>query len=341
MKIAVVSKLWEETSARSQGGTGASVGTLVDGLVEAGHKVTLFATGNSRTQAQELVSVREQPYQGDYSEVHEYEHIADAFRRHRDFDIIHCAVEHKSVLFADLVATPSLHSIRYGEFFEHEAALLDKYKHLAFMANSRAVTGLLPGLNWQGVVYNGLDTERFPFNFEPGDYLVFLGRMSPQKGPETAIRLAHKLNKQLFLAGKMEETDRAYLDEQVLPYIDGERIVYLGELGFDEKADLLKNAQALVYPNRFFEACSNTILEAQACGTPVVAFDIGSNRELVRDGETGFVVSGEEQMQDRLGKVGSIERRACRDRVENNFTKPIMVEQYIALYNKVIKTYGK
>ena len=120
MNLAIISKLWESTTPLSSGGTGASIGGLIDGLVEAGHRVTLFATGDSKTKAQELVSVREQPYRGDYSEIQEYRNIAETFRRHREFDLIHCAVEHKSVLFGDLVETPSLHSIRYGEFFDQE-----------------------------------------------------------------------------------------------------------------------------------------------------------------------------------------------------------------------------
>lgn len=341
MKIAVVSKLWEETSPLSTGGTGASVGVLVDGLVERGHEVTLFATGNSRTRAQELVAVREEPFRGDYSEVQEYEHIADAFRRHKDFDIIHCAVEHKSVLFADLVPTPSLHSIRYGEFFDHERALLQKYKHLNFMANSEAITGLLPFLNWQGVVYNGLDVERFPYNGEPDDYLLFLGRISPQKGPDIAINIAHKLNKRLFLAGKMEATDQGFLDEKVVPFVDGERVAYLGEVDFERKIELIKNAAALIYPNRVFEACSNVLLESMACGTPPVAFDVGSNQELIKDSQTGYVVENEKDMADSVKKISQIDRQACRQRIESKFSSRKMAGQYEGLYNKIIQNHGK
>jgi glycosyltransferase involved in cell wall biosynthesis len=341
MKIAVVSKLWEETSPLSTGGTGASVGILVDGLVKRGHKVTLFATGNSRTQAQELAAVREEPFRGDYSEVQDYEHIADAFRRHKEFDIIHCAVEHKSVLFAELVSTPSVHSIRYGEFFEHERALLEKYQHLDYMANSEAVANSLPFLNWQGVVYNGIDSERFPFGSEPEDYLFFLGRISPQKGPDIAIRLARKLDKRLFLAGKMEETDRKFLDKEILPQVDGKQIVYLGELGFDEKIDYLKKARAVVYPNRVFEACSNVLLEAMACGTPPVAFDVGSSAELIKHGLTGFVVKDEKSMAEALKKTDSINRRHCREHVEAKFSDTRMVDGYEALFNKIIQANGK
>jgi len=282
MKIGIVAKLWEETTPYSRGGTGASVGTLVNGLVKKGHKVTLFATGDSKTKAQELISVRQKPYRGDYSEIHEYENVAEAFRRHSDFDIIYSAVEHKSVLFGELTSTPSLHSIRYGEFFDHEIKLLKKYKKLNFVANSKAIKRKLSFLNWQGVVYNGINLDLFPFNDKPRDYILFLARVSPQKGVDTAISIAEKLNKKLIIAGKLVEGDKDYLGKKVLPYIDGKKIVYAGEVKFREKIKLLKNALISIQPGLIFESCSNTIIESMACGTPVVCFNKGSNHELVK-----------------------------------------------------------
>jgi glycosyltransferase involved in cell wall biosynthesis len=337
MNIAVVSKLWEETSPLSRGGTGASIGTLVNGLSEAGHHVTLFATGDSDSKAHQLVSVRKKPYRGDYSEVHEYENIAEAFRRHDDFDVIHCAVEHKSVLFGDLVKTPSLHSIRYGEFFDHELNLLKKYKHLNFVTNSKAVTELLPFLNWKGYVYNGVDPDLFPYSEEKEDYFLFLSRISPQKGADKAIEAALKLNKKLVLAGKMSETDRDFLDRSVLPYIDGERIIYEGEISSSKKLKLLKKASAVVQPTNTFEACSNTLLEAMACGTPVVVSDKGSNRELVEDGVTGYLIRDKRQLAGKLKKVNRIQPEACRQRVEKLFSKEKMVKDYENIYKQIVK----
>jgi glycosyltransferase involved in cell wall biosynthesis len=336
MNIAIVSKLWEETSPLSRGGTGASIGTLVNGLSEVGHNITLFATGNSESKAQQLVSVRKEPYRGNYSEVHEYENIAEAFRRHNDFDVIHCAVEHKSVIFGELVSTPSLHSIRYGEFFDHEINLLKKYKHLNFVANSEAVTGLLPFLNWEGYVYNGLDLDLFPYSEEKEEYFLFLSRISPQKGVDKAIEAALKVNKRLVLAGKMSETDREFLDRSVLPYIDGEKIIYEGEVSSSKKLKLLKKASAVVQPTHIFEACSNTLLEAMACGTPVITSDKGSNRELVEDGVTGYIIQDERQLVGKLKKVNQIQPKACRQRVERLFSKEKMVKDYENIYKKIL-----
>jgi len=336
MKIAIVSKLWEETTPLSRGGTGASIGALVNGLVEKGHKVTLFATGNSQTRAQELVSAREEPFRDDYSEIHEYENIAGAFRRHKDFDIIHCACEHKSVLFGDLVSTPSLHSIRYGEFFEHEWNLLKKYQDLNFMGNSEAITHLLPFLNWQGVVHNGVSTDKFSFSPEPGEYLLFLSRLSEQKGVDIAIQVAKNLGKKLILAGKMVDTDSQFSREKVLPQIDDKQIQYLGEVREEKKIELLKNAYCLIQPNRIFESCSNSILESMACGTPVVALNRGSNSELVDSGTTGFVVTQEKELEEAVKKVKQIKREKCRERVENCFSLQKMAEGYVELYQKII-----
>lgn len=340
MNLAIVSKLWENTTPLSGGGTGASIGALVNGLVDNGHRVTLFATGNSETKAQELVSVRKEPYQGDYSEIHEYRNIAEAFRRHREFDLIHCAVEHKSVLFGDLVDTPSLHSIRYGEFFEHEQELLRSYKDLNFVGNSRAITELLPFLNWQESVYNGVNTDEFPLEEDKDDYLLFLARMSEQKGVDLAIDTARKLNKKLILAGKMEDRDKHFLQDKVLPYIDNENIVYKGEVSGEAKLELLKKASCLLQPVRLFEACSNTILEAMACGTPVVALDGGSNRELVEHGTTGFVVSEPGEIEGAVADIKSIEPAACRKRVEENFSRDKMVAGYEEIYKKLIEGYN-
>jgi len=337
MNIAIVSKLWEETSPFSRGGTGASMGNLVNGLVERGHKITLFATGNSKTKAQKLISVKQLPYRGDYSEIKEYENIAEAFRQHKKFDIIHCAVEHKSVIFGELVKTPSLHSIRYGEFFKHELDLFKKYKKLNFVANSKAVKNYLPFLNWKGIVYNGLDVKRFSFNEQPQDYLLFLARLSPQKGPDVAIQVAKKVNKKLILAGKIVETDKKFLETKVLPYIDGEQIIYQGEVKFNQKVQLLKNAQVLLNPINCFEACSNTILEAMACGTPTIAFDKGSNKELIDDKKTGFVVKNMNQMVSAVKKINTIDRKNCRLKVEKHFSLEQMIDGYEKIYKKIIK----
>ncbi|MFA7365347.1 MAG: glycosyltransferase family 4 protein [Patescibacteria group bacterium] len=341
LRIAIVSKLWEETSPDSRGGTGSSVGYLVNGLVDRGHHVTLFATGNSKTKAQELVSVRKKHYAGDYSEVHEYENISEAFNRAKDFDIIHCAVEQKSVIFSDLVKTPSLHSIRYGEFFDQEKNLLKKYKHLNYVGISKYVKKMLPFLNWQGVVYNGIDVDNFKHKKEKGDYLLFLARVSPQKGIDVAIKAARKLNMKLIIAGKTSDTDKEFLDKHFYPFIDNEQIIYLGEVLGEKKKNLLKNALCLIQPNRIVEAFGNSLVEAMASGVPVVAYNKGAIGELIKNGKTGYAVDNFSEMISALKKVDKINKQDCLERVEKMFSADKMVDSYIDLYFKIIKNNKK
>lgn len=336
LKIAIVSKLWEETSPLSKGGTGSSLGFLVNDLVDRGHQVALFATANSKTKAQKLFSVRKKPFQGDYSEIEEYLNISQAFSMAKDFDLIHCAVEHKSVFFGDICKTPSIHSIRYGEFFEQEKKLLKSYKHLNYVANSKAVSNLLPFLNWQKIVYNGIDFKMFKRNEKKGDYLLFLARLSPQKGIDIAISVAKSLKMKLLIAGKISETDREFLNKKVLPLIDNKQIIYLGEVLGQKKINLLKNAYCLLQANRIFEACSNSILEAMASAVPVVAFDKGSNRELIKNGETGFIVKNEKEMIKAIKRVKEINKQACFRRAYEHFSLKQMTDNYEDLYYKII-----
>lgn len=337
LKIAIVSKLWEETSPGSRGGTGSSIGYLVNGLVDRGHQVTLFATADSKTKAQKLISVRKTYYKSDYSEVHEYQNIAEAFKRAKDFDIIHCAVEQKSVIFADLVKTPSIHSIRYGEFFEQERDLLKRYKYLNYVGNSRFLKKLLPFLNWQGIIYNGLNYNDFIQKEKPGNYLLFLARLSPQKGVDTAIKLAKKLKMKLILAGKVSDADRDFLDKEVYPFIDGKQIVYKGEVLGEAKKKLLSEALCLIQPNRMIEAFGNTFLEAMASGVPVIAYDQGSMREVIETNKTGYVVNNFSEMVKALRLIKNINKKDCVDRAKKHFSLETMIDSYENLFYKIIE----
>lgn len=334
MRIALVSKLWEKTSPNSTGGTGSSVGQLADELVRRGHKVTVFGTADSKTRAR-LIAVQPKPFRGDYSEIREYENISEAFKREKEFDIINCHVEHKACFFAPLVKTPTLISIRYGEFFEHELELLKANKNLNFAANSIAVKKHLPFLHWLGHVYNGVNLDLFNYSEVPKDYLLFLGRVSPQKGVDIAIRVARKCKIKLIIAGKMVDADAEYLKKKVIPRIDGKNVAYLGEVGLSAKIKLLRNARAILQPISYFEACSNTILEAAACGTPVVAFNKGSNRELIDHKKTGFVVRNENEMISAIKRLDEIKRPACRRRAKRLFSVERMADGYLSLYKKI------
>jgi len=338
MKIAIISKLWENTSPSSTGGTGASVGNLVNELVNRGHQVTLFATKQSKTKAQKLIAFQNKPYTDDYSEIMEYQTIAEAFDPKYNFDLIHCHVEHKSLFFGKITKTPCLHTIRYGEFFDQETNLLKHHKNQFFAANSKALINKFPWLKFLGHSYNGLDLKRFSFNAQPKPYLFFLGRLSPQKGALDAIKIAKKSGLPIYLAGKIVATDKKFV--QILhKEFKNKAVIYLGELNFKEKIKYLKNALALIQPTdtkKYFEACSNTILEAMACGTPVITTNSGSNKELVQHGKTGFIINSIEQGIKAVKKTKDLNRADCRKRIEKYFTIEKMADGYEKIYKKII-----
>jgi len=338
MRIAIVSKLWEKSDPFSTGGTGALVGNLVEGLKKRGHQVTLFATGDSKTSAK-LAAVTKKPFseKKPYSEIYEYLNIAAAFRADQKFDIISCHVDHKSLIFSNIIKTPVLHTLGYGEFFADELALLKRYKDQPFITISRAMAKKFKFLKIKAVIPNGIDCRNFPFNDHPKDYYLFLARLSPQKGPDLAIRAALRAGVKLILAGKTSRTDRTYLQKKIYPYIDGEKIRYIGEAKFKKKINLLKNARALIHPHSCFEAFGISMLEAQACGTPVIAYPNGATGEVVDSGKTGFIVNSVEEITRAIKKIQTIRRLDCRQRVETNFNLEQMVERYEKIFKLMIK----
>ncbi len=335
MRIAIVSKLWESTQPFSTGGTGMSVGNLVNALSKRGHHITLFATGDSKTEARRLVSVTAKPYQNNYSEIKEYQNIFNAFKEANRFDIIHTHVEHKAIFFASLTQIPVLISLRYGEFFKDELNLMKQNARLNYSFNSLALRRKLAFLKSVGVVYNGIDVNNYPYKQSVDDYLLFLGRLSPQKGVALAIQAALKTKHRLIIAGKVSEADKDYLKYEVWPFIDQQKIVYVGEVKFKQKIKLLSQAKALIQPTQVFEACSNSLLEAQACGTPVISFNRGSNKEIVKNGITGFIIKPS-QLRQTIKKISLIERQACRRWVERKFTTEKMARAYEKIYQKLI-----
>lgn len=336
MRIALISKLWEETGKKSVGGTGMGVGLLADGLVKKGHKVTVFATGDSKTKAR-LSAVTSRAFGDHYLESLDYLNIAQAYERASEFDLLHFHVEHRSLPFSRLTKTPTIHTIRYGEFFPDEMQVLKEYRKENFTAISRAVEKFLPFLKWQGVVYNGLELRDYPFKpFWEKDLLIFNGRMSPQKGPDMAIRVAKKLGMRLEMIGKTTPFDEVYLREKVWPYVDGKQIKYLGVLKFEEKVKFMGRGAALLHPVSYLEAFGNALIEALACGTPVVAFNLGAVGEIIENGRQGFLVKTEEEMVEAVKNISAVRREGCRARVEKKFTAEQMVSGYEKIYREIV-----
>jgi len=336
MKIALVSKLWEPTSPRSIGGTGFIVGSLADGLVERGHKVTVYASGDSKLKAK-LVSVSKKHVWDRFPEALYYLTIAKAFKDAEKYDIIDCHVEEKSLFFSPLVNTPVVNTFEFGLFDDEQRRVFKEYKDQKCISISYTCRKIYPELNWIANVYNGIRVEDFPFSDQRGDYLLLLGRVSSQKGVHHAVQVALKSGLRLIIAGKVVDEDRDYLNEKVWPYVDNEQIKYIGLVNYQDKMPLLKNALALISPLCYLEAFGLNLVEAMACGTPAVAFNRGAAPEVIEDGVTGFIVppGDVKGMVEALKKVPQLDRAKCRQRVEENFTVDKMVDGYEKVYREV------
>ncbi len=351
LRIAQVSTLWETTPPPLYGGTERITSVLTEELVKRGHDVTLFATGDSKTSAK-LESVYPRALYRDgvpwTNPLYPLLHIANVFDKAGQFDIIHMHLNNRndyiSLVLANTIKTPVVFTLHFVLPEENDAVkkdrllLLKKYQKHNFVTISRAQQ-TLKFLNYAGTVHNGLDFSSFIYNNDPSEYLVWLGRITPTKGTLEAIQVAQKTNMKLILAGKIDwasAEDVKYCEEKIKPEIDGKQISYLGELGDKDKIELLRNAKALLNPIQWNEPFGLVTIEAMACGTPVIAFDRGPMRELVIDGETGFIVKNSDEMAEAIGKINKINRKDCCKHANLNFSAKTMTENYEKVYQKIL-----
>jgi glycosyltransferase involved in cell wall biosynthesis len=339
MRIAVVAPPWAPIPPPLYGGIELVVDQLATGLQAAGHDVTLFATGDSTCQVPTEWVLPEAEGLRIGMAVPEMRHILHAYRSITDFDIVH---DH-SVLgpfyaerFPGLRVTTTIH----GPFNEE---LTDLYRALAprvpIICISESQRRGAPDLPIARVIHHGIDPAAFTPGAGEGDddgeYALFLGRMSPDKGAHRAIEVARKAGKRLLLAAKMREPwERRYFEEYVEPNL-GDSAVYLGEVAHERKLELLRGASALVFPIRWAEPFGMVMLEAFASGTPVVAFPEGAAPEVIENGKTGFLCEDEAAMADALGRIGEIDRSACRAVVEGYFSIDRMIADHEELYEEI------
>ena len=339
MRVAMLAPPWFPVPPPAYGGTEAVVSLLTEGLVERGVDVTLFATGDSRTRANLECVYQDAPSEkiGDLST--EMDHVLACLGRAADFDLVHDHSGLLAVTLAASVETPFVHTA-HGPFDGH---LRDLYaKAMAF--NPRAALISLtdaqrrpaPELPWIACCPNAIDVARFPLRDGHDGYLAFLGRMSPEKGAHNAIEVARASGCDLLIAAKCREpAERAYFDAFVRPNL-GNGIEYVGELGHEDKASLLRDARALLSPIEWEEPFGLVLIEAAACGTPVIAFRRGSVPEVVADGVTGFVVDTLPQMAAALERVDDLSALAMREHVERCFSPSRMVRDYLRAYALVV-----
>ena len=341
MRIAMVAPLEMRVPPIGYGGTELVVSLLTEELVRRGHDVTLFASGDSITQAK-LFSVcpRFLRSSGREGGILSLLNVVSCLEKAGEFDIIHNHTYPEGLATAGLVTTPVLTTL-HGGLSGDGLLLFDHYKGW-YNTISRSAKSLVPPKErFAGVIYNGIDCASYPFNGgRRDDHLLFLSRMSPEKGPHLAIEVARQLNMRLMMVGNVHPLDREYFQSQVVPHVDGDGVQYLGEADYQRKRELLVRARCLLAPITWDEPFGLYMVEAMACGTPVVVFDRGSAPEVVRHGVTGYVVNTVAEMAEAVRQVPQIDPKNCRDHVVRNFDVPRMVDDYLSAYQRVLEAEG-
>ncbi|WP_145949534.1 glycosyltransferase family 4 protein [Paenibacillus sp. Y412MC10] len=339
MKIAMIAPPYENTPPVRYGGTERIVSLLTEELVQRGHDITLFATHGSITNAN-LISYFN-AFSKEYSPVTEWSHLIQSFKyiQSNNFDIIHNHCFCGSTL-EGLASVPFLTTVHTRLRRKHSEMphLYESFKDSTYVAISDRQREIIEndfGVPVIDRVYNGIDTNKFDYSFGVGEYLAFIGNISFHKGTHHAIDVAHKTGIPLKIAGKCNQHEE-YFNQEINPRIDGEFVEYVGELNEAEKIHFLKNAMVCLCPIEWEEPFGLVLIEAMACGTPVIAFNRGSVPEIVIDGKNGFVVNNAEEMAKRVYDISAVERLACRQHVISHFDINAMVDNYENMYQRLL-----
>jgi glycosyltransferase involved in cell wall biosynthesis len=336
MRIMLVAPPWLPVPPGSYGGTEAVVDELARGYAAAGHDVLLCTTGDSTCPVERrFVYERSQGILAGAAV--ELRHLVHAYEVAGDFDLVH---DHTLLgpLYAAGGTEVQVVTTNHGPFDDELRAVYGAIgQRVPIIAISHAQAGTAtPNIPIAAVIHHGIDAANFPFSARPGDYWLFLGRMNAMKGPHRAARVAREAGVRLVIAAKMREPEECrYFEEQVRPLLD-DRVVYVGEVSGQEKLELFAGARGLLNPIRWPEPFGLVMIEALACGTPVLTFPSGAAPEIVRDGVTGFLCADEADMVRRLRDVDRLDRRACRVTVEESFSTERMVADHLALYETLM-----
>lgn len=341
MRIAMLTPLWKTVPPQKYGGTELVASLLAEELVKLGHEVTLFACGGSKTSGK-LVEVIDQPltdtreyFRYDCIEFQDFLEIKLAFDAAKagKFDIIHNhMVSFSTAALSDFCPVPMV-TTTHSSGLPYFEPLAKAAKDSNYVSVSNSQRSLAPYLNYIATVYHGIDTKSIEYNFNSGDYLLFLATISKDKGIDRAIEIAKKSGMKLIIAGNIYSEE--YF-ETIKPLIDGSQIVFLGEVDQQQKNDLMKNAKAYIFPIRWTEAFGLTIIESLASGTPVIAFRNGSLPEIIDEGKTGFLVDSIDQAIEAISKIDSISREECRRQAVDRFDVSIMAKNYIKVYESLL-----
>jgi glycosyltransferase involved in cell wall biosynthesis len=336
-RVAILSPVAWRTPPRQYGAWETVASNVAEGLIARGWDVTLFATRDSVTRAH-LRAVVDQGYEEDPAvdpKVSEYLHISEAFEHAAEFDLIHSHYDFMALSYSRLVKTPVLTTI-HGFSSPRIMPVYQKYRDGYFVSISDSDRA--PGLNYLATVYNGIDLALYPLQQKAGNHLIFLGRIHPDKGVRLAIGVARMSGLPLLIAGIIQ--DQKYFQEEVAPYLDS-TIRYLGPVDVAGKNELFASARALLHLNTIPERFGLVLAEANAAGVPVIAMDLGSCREVIKDGQTGFLVNNVNEAVRALDRLPEIDRSECRKRVQERFSIETMVEGYERTYATIFDLEGE
>lgn len=340
MRIAQVAPLWERVPPFRYGGIELIVSLVTDELVRRGHEVTLFASGDSITKAK-LQSVHDQALRLDKKikehALYEQMMLSKLYQQAHHFDIIHSHVGCAALPYSVFVKTPTIHTT-HGIFTPDNEKVFRQFAWQPYTSISEAQREPRLGLNYIHTVYNGIDTNAYSFQEKSAQppYLAFVGRLSPEKGPEGAIKIARATGLPLKMAGKVDVVDQTYYQEQLKPLIDGEQIQYLGEVTHEEKVQLLSSATVTLFPITWREPFGLVMIESMATGTPVIGMALGSVPEVIAHQKTGFVCHTLEEMIEAVPEAMKLSRQTCRDYVIERFSVNSMVDEYERAYQMVL-----
>jgi glycosyltransferase involved in cell wall biosynthesis len=339
LRIAQVAPLYESVPPRLYGGTERIVSYLTEELVAAGHDVTLFASGDSQTSARLFAGCARALRLANCADplalhLAMVEHVA---RRARDFDVVHFHIDYLHFPASSRARYRHLTTLHGRLDLPDIVPVFAQFADMPVVSISDAQRAPLPDLAWQATVPHGLPQDLYRFEPRRGDYLAFLGRVSPEKGLDHAIEIARRTGYRLRVAAKIDRIDRDYYTRHIAAMLRQGHVEFLGEIGERDKQELLGGALALVFPINWPEPFGMVMVEAMACGTPVIAYGRGSVPEVLDDGVTGLVCDGVDRAVAAVGRIHELSRAACRRMFEQRFTAARMASDYTAIYRRILQ----
>jgi glycosyltransferase involved in cell wall biosynthesis len=340
MRIAQVAPLYESVPPKLYGGTERVVSWLTEELVSAGHEVTLFASGDSLTTAR-LVPICPQALRLNSECVDQLAHhvylLERVLREKDEFDLIHFHIDYLHFPLSRSHALPQVTTLHGRLDIPDLMPLYREFSEMPVISISDSQRGPLPWANWQGTVHHGLPDDSFKPCFAPGEYLAFLGRVSPEKGVDDAIEIAKRCGLPLKIAAKIDRADQEYFEYRIQPMLDHGLIEFIGEIREHEKNEFLGKASALLFPVNWEEPFGIVMIEAMACGVPVIAYPRGSVPEIIEDRVNGYLVRDIDSAVRAIARVSEIDRRLCRLQFEERFTANRMAQDYLTIYQGLAK----